>query len=148
MSYTERLSQSLAVVATIDPQSATAGTYLTDAVDMLQFRRAFFILSVGALTASNTSDFTVTGCSTSGGTYALVTGKTATQLTKAGSDDNKQVIIEVTAEEAAAQGFRFLKGQLITATAAALASVVVLAGQARYGAASDNDLASVDEIIA
>ena len=148
MGYTERLSEQLAVVATIDPASLTANTYLTDAIDMKLHRRVLFIIAVGALTSSNTTDFSVVGDTASGGSYATtITGKTITQLTKAGSDDNKQVLVEVTAEEVAAQGLRYIKGSLVTAAAAALGCVVALADSTRYGPASDYDLASVDEIV-
>jgi hypothetical protein len=149
MGYTERLSQQLAVVGTVDPQSATAETYLTDAIDMKQHRRVLFIVAVGALTSSNTTDFSVVGDPVTGGSYATtITGKAITQLTKAGSDDNKQVLVEVTAEECAAQGVAFIKGKLVTAAAAALACVIALADATRYGPASNFDLASVDEIVA
>lgn len=146
--YTERLSEQLAVVATIDPASLTANTYLTDAIDMKLHRRVLFIIAVGALTTNNTTDFSVVGDTASGGSYATaITGKAITQLTKAGSDDDKQVLVEVTAEEVAAQGLRYIKGSLVTATAAALGCVVALADSTRYGPASDYDLASVDEIV-
>lgn len=149
MGYTERLSEQLAVVGVVNPASLTANTYLTGVIDMLLHRRALFILAVGALTTDNTTDFSVVGDTASGGSYATtITGKVITQLTKAGSDDNKQVLVEVTAEEVAAQGLRYIKGKVVTATAAALGCVVALADATRYGPASAYDLASVDEIVA
>lgn len=146
--YTESLSESLAVVATIDPQSVGVGTANTDVIDLKLYRRVLFVLAVGALGASGTVDFAVRGDSASGGSFTTnITGKAITQLTKAGSDDNKQVVVEISAEEAAAQGFRYVRGLLTVGTAASQACVVVLAGGLRYSPAAEFDLASVDEIV-
>jgi len=149
MTYTERLSQQLAVVGVIDPASKSANTYLTGVIDMKLHRRVLFVLMVGALTTNNTTDFSIVGDTASGGSYATtITGKSITQLTQAGTDDNKQVLVEVTAEEVAAQGLRYIKGKLVTATAAALASVIALGSDGRYGPNSGNNIAAVDEIVA
>lgn len=146
--YNAGLRETLAVVSTIDPASQAAGTVLGDAVDMQKYRRVLFILSVGALGASATVDMKLVADTASGGSYATdLTGKAIAQLTKAGSDDNKQVAIEVTAEEVAAQGMRYVKPSVTVGTAACLVSLVGIAGFARYGQAADNDLASVDELV-
>jgi len=71
-----------------------------------------------------------------------------TALTAAGTDDNKQAKVEVTAEECAAQGVRYLRGDLVIAVAASLVCVIVQAAPNRYSPAADFDLASVDEIVA
>ena len=145
---TYALSESLALVATIDPASVAASTVTSDVIDLKLARRVVFIVAVGTLGASATVDFVVKGDSTSGGSFTTtITGKTITQLTKASSDDNKQVIVEVSAEEAAQQGFRYVRGSLTVGVAASQACVIALAGDLRYSAAADFDLASVDEII-
>lgn len=145
--YTERLSEALAVVSTIDPVSQSAATVTGDIIDMSKYSRLLFVLSVGALGASATVDYLIQGSAASNmGSPATITGKSITQLTKAGSDDNKQVIVEVTAEEVAAQGFRYVRDSLTVATAACLISVVVL-GLVDVTPASALDLATVDEIV-
>ena len=137
----------LPLVGTVDPQSASAGDYATDIVDMSKFQKVVFYILVGAMTTNGTLDFVVKGDSASGGSFTTtVTGKAITQFTKAGSDDNKQAVVEVTAEELAEQGFRYVKGVLTTATAASIVAVAVVGVDARYAPA--DDLASVDEVVA
>lgn len=144
----QRLTEELALVSTLDPVSQGAATVTSDVVDMRVFRRIIFILSVGAMTASSTVDMVIKGDSASGGSFTTtVTGKAITQLTQAGTDANKQVIIEVTAEELAAQGFRYCRASVTVAAAASLISLVALGARARYESAAEYDLASVDEII-
>ena len=136
----------LPLVGTVDPQSASANDYATDVVDMAKFQKVVFYLLVGALGSSATVDFVVKGDATSGGSYATtVTGKSITQLTKAGSDDNKQVVVEVTAEDVVQQGLRYIKGIVTTAVAASQIAVAVVGVDARYAPA--DDLSSVDEIV-
>lgn len=143
-----RLSEELAVISTIDPVSQSAATVTGDSIDMADYHKVLFVLSVGALGASATVDFSVKGDAASGGSYSTnITDKAITQLTKAGTDDNKQVIVEVTSEEVGAQGYRYIRPSLTVATAACLVSVVAL-GKTRYAPAAEYDLASVDEIVA
>jgi hypothetical protein len=142
------LSESLAIAATIDPQSVSAGSATTDVIDLRHYRSVLFIVAAGVLGASGTLDFAVRGDTTSGGSFTTtITNKTITQLTKAGSDDNKQVIVEVSAEEAAAQGFRFVRGLLTVGVAASQVCVIALASGLRYSPAAEFDLASVNEIV-
>jgi hypothetical protein len=147
MSYA-MLSEQLAVAATIDPANVSPSTVPTDVIDLSRARRVLFIIAVGALGTSATVDFVVKGDTTSGGSFTTtVTGKTIAQLTKAGSDDNKQVVVEVSAGEAAVQGFRYVRGSLTVGTAASQVCVIALTGDLRYSPASEFDLASVDEIV-
>ena len=136
-----------AIVGTIDPDAYTANTYLTDAIDMSKFDRVLFIVAVGDLTTNNTTDFSVHASATSGGSYGLLAGSAITQLTEAGSDSDKQVLVEVKAIDVLAAGKQFVKGVLVTATAAADAAVIALGFDPQYGPASMYDLASVDEVI-
>ncbi len=147
MGYTERLSEQLAVVACIDPDAYGTGAQSSDAIDMRYHRRVIFIVQVGTLGTNATVDFKVQECATSGGSYSDLSGKSITQLTDAGTDDDKQAIVEVAAEEMGA-GMRYLKGVLTIGTAASDAGVIALADCTRYHPASDYDLASVDEIVA
>jgi hypothetical protein len=142
------LSETLAIVGKIDPASLSAGAVNTTVIDMKYIRRLMFIVAVGALGTSGTVDFLLKGDTSAGGSFATtITGKSITQLTKAGSDDNKQVIVEVSAEEVMQQGFRYVRGVLTVGTAASQACVIALGGDLRYTAAADYDLASVDEIV-
>lgn len=145
----ERLSEQMAVVGAIDPDQYAASTVSTDVIDMLNFRRVLFIVKAGVLGASATLDFEVNGDTASGGTFATqITGKAITQMTKAGTDDDKQALVEVTAEEVAAQGFRYIRGDLTIGVAASYADVTALGAHTRYHPANMYDVASVDEITA
>lgn len=146
--YTERLSEALAVVSCIDPDAYTAAAYNGDVIDMSKYSRVLFIVQVGTLGSSATVDWLLKGDTASGGSYTTtITGKSITQLTQAGTDDDKQVVIEVTAEEVAAQGFRYIRETLTVATATSDAGSVAI-GLVDVTPASALDLASVDEILA
>jgi len=147
MAYTERLSEQLAIVACIDPDAYGTGAQSSDVIDMRYHRRVMFIVMAGTLGSSATLDFKVQECATSGGTYSDLSGKSITQLTDAGTDDDKQAIVEVAAEEMGA-GMRYLKGILTVGTATSDAGVIALADVTRYKPANAYDLSSVDEIVA
>jgi len=151
MSYTKRLSEELAVVATIDPDAYTTGTQTSDIIDMRYHKRVMFIVQAGALGSTGTIDFLVYGDSAAAmGTEVALTGKAITQLTEAGTDSDKQAIVEVTAEEVASQivGGRYIRGKMAVLVATSDAGMIALADHSRYAPASVYDLASVDEIVA
>lgn len=143
----DKASERLALVGTIDPDAYAAGTYLTDAIDMADFDRVLFLILAGDLVTNNTTDFKVTASVASGGTYYDLTGAAITQLTEAGSDSDKQAMVEVKAIDVLAAGYRYIKGSLTVATAGADASVVALGFDPHYGPASDQNLTSVAEIV-
>lgn len=139
-------SEQQALVGIIDPDAYTAATYLTAAIDMSKFESIQAIVSVGDLGTNATVDAKLTASATSGGTYSDVTGKAITQLTQAGSDDNKQAIINLRGEELT-EGLRFVKLSMTVATATSDAGAFVMGANPRVGPASDNDLSTVDEIV-
>jgi hypothetical protein len=147
MIATSKLHQRVAVLATIDPQSGAAGTFDSDAVSMSLFRRALFILLVGAMGALATVDAKLQGSVNGTSGWTDITGRAITQLTKAGSDDNKQALVEISDAELNDAGYRYVRMRVTTATEASLIAVLALGGDPRYPVASDNDLASVDEIV-
>ena len=143
--YTEQLSQGLALIATIHPASYSAKTS-SDGIDMKLFRRVMFVINAGVLGA-NTCTGVVTG-STDNSTFATtITGKSLAAGTFSGTiDNNREAIIEVTAEECETAGVRYIRLDL-TPSGAALLSAVALAGVVRYSPASDYNLTSVNEIV-
>jgi len=149
------LSEQLAVVSVIDPADRASGTTLGDVIDMQMHNKLMFIVMVGNIQKPNTIDFKVTECATTGGTYVPISGKSITQLTQAGTDHNKQAIINLDASELTA-GYRYVKGRLyvagVTGTGNNGQTVLTLAGKTRYSDAVTStaygDLASVDEIVA
>lgn len=146
--YNEALSEQLAVVATIDPDAYGTGDQTTDIIDMKLHRRVLFIILGGTLGTVATLDFLVKGSASSNmASPSNLTGKAVTQLTEAGTDSDKQALVEVTAEEVAAQGFRYIQGTASLAAATSDYGLVAIADFSRYSTADENDLASVDEIV-
>jgi len=146
---TQRLSENVAVVATIDPDAYSAAAYNSDAVDMANMDRVMFIVQVGTMASTSTVDFKLQGDTASGFSSPVdLTGKAITQLTEAGADSDKQAIVEVTGDEVLAQGLRYVRGVMTVATAASDAGVIALGQSLRYQPAENFDLASVDEIVA
>ena len=142
------IAESVAVVGCIDPDAYATGATNDDVVDMKYFHEVMYVVMAGDLGSSATIDFGVYGDTASNGSFAtLITGKSITQLTDAGTDSNKQAIVRVTAEEVAAQGLRYLRGKLTVGAATSDAGVVTLASPNRYEPVSGFDLSSVDEII-
>lgn len=148
--YNEALSQQLAVVATIDPDSLSAGAANSDAVDMSKFNRVLFLFLSGDLGTSATMDGKLQGSVDGSTGWTDLSGKSITQFTQAGSDSDKQALVEITAEELAGYGsgtYRYVRGVITIGTAASEAALVALGASARFHPASDDDLASVDEIV-
>ena len=149
------MSERLAVVSVIDPADRASSTTLGDVIDMSVHRKLMFIVMVGNIQKPNTIDFKVTECATTGGTYVPISGKSITQLTQAGTDHNKQAIINLDASELTT-GYRYVKGRLyvagVTGTGNNGNAVLTLADHSRFSDAvtttTYGDLASVDEIVA
>jgi uncharacterized membrane protein len=149
-----KLSETLAIVSVIDPDAYTTGTHLGDAIDMSVHRRIMVIVSVGTFVTGGTAGTVtcvLTEATTSSGTYRQISGKSITALTRAGTDDDKQAIINLSADELSA-GYRYVKVSMRVNVKGADAASIALAGQSRYADAAASttycDLASVDEIVA
>lgn len=141
MAFCERLSEQLAVVATIDPVTGATAAANTDVFSMQLHRRALFILQTGATVATGIL------CNIQENAAAAFTAGTATLLTLAATACTavaSQYLFEVSAEAMSA-GFTHLRGQFDPA-GASIYAVVVLADVDRYKPASDRDLASVVSI--
>ena len=138
-------SEQWAVVGVVDPDANTAAEYLTSAIDMSLWSRLVAVVQAGTLGSSATLDFKLTDASASGGSYSDITGKAITQLTQAGTDADKQAIINLRFDELN-EDARYVKAAMTVGTATSDCSVIVM-GLPRYYPASDNDLSSVDEIV-
>jgi len=142
-------SEAAAVVATVDPDALAVGAISSDYVDMDVFDQVMAVIMAGVLGAAATLDAKLEQAQDSSGTGVKdITGKAITQLVKA-TDDGKQAIINCRAEELdLANAFTHVRLTLTVGAAISDGGAVVLGMGARYGPASDNDLASVAEIIA
>ena len=141
MAFCERLSEQLAVIATVDPTNAVTLITATDVFSMATHRRALFILQTGVTVGTgilcNIEEAPVVGMTGS----AVILTRAAVDCTAADS----QYLFEVSAEAMAA-GNIFLRGRF-TPTGASILSCVVLADVTRYHPATDTpDLGTVVSI--
>ncbi len=146
-----KASELAAIVAVINPVSQGVGTATSGWVAAKDFQRFMAILKVGVLGAAATVDAKLEQATDSGGTGAKdVTSKSITQLTKAGTDDNKQVIINLNPAQDLdiANSFDYFRLSVTVGAAASLIDGTVIGYAARQGVASDNDASTVDEVVA
>lgn len=146
-----RPSDRAAVVGVIDPDATAAGTVTTGWIDASDFERFMAIVFAGTLGTNATVDAKLQQATDGSGTGVKdITNKAITQLTQDGTDESdKQAVINLTAEELdVANGFTHFRLSVTIGTATSDAGGVVLGMDARYGPASDNDAASVAEIVA
>lgn len=150
MNYNLLPSDRVAVADAIDPSSQAAGAQSTAWIPMATYRSVMAVIQAGAFGTNATLDAKLEQAKDASGTGAKdVTGKAITQMTDAGSDANKQAVINCRAEELDfANSFTHVRLTVTVATAATLTAAVLLGLDARYDVASANDAASVDEIVA
>lgn len=148
-------SEVAAVVGIIDPDAYTAATYTSSWADITKFENIMAIVMAGTLGTNATVDASIKIATDASGTNAVVaTGKSITQLTEAGTDSDKQAIINLRAEEVSGQvgttaTTKFTHAALVITLGTATSDLggLVLGFAPRHGPASDNDLAAVDEIV-
>lgn len=145
------MSERLPIVAAIDP-SNSATTQFSDAVDMKKYRRIMAIVQVGAFGTAGTADAEFEGGATSTGAWSTVfASKAITQLTEAGSDDNKQVVLNLSDAEVAATTKRWVRLKMTMGGTTNYCNAVILGWKGKYTEAytsiSYGDLSSVDEIV-
>lgn len=138
-----------AVVGVIDPDLNTAGTVTTGWISAADFQYLMATVMAGTLGSSATLDAKFEQATDSSGTGAKdVTGAAITQMTEAGGDSDTQAIIQIAAEDLdIANGFTHARLSMTVATASSGSAAIVLGFDPRYAPASDNDAASVAEIV-
>ena len=149
MAKTLNPSDLAAVVGMIDPDAYAANTYTTGWIDMNAFQSIMAVVMAGTLGASATVDAKFEQASDGTGTGAKdVSGSDITQLTKAGSDDDKQAVIQCNGEDLdLVGGFTHVRLSVTVGTATSDCGAIVLGVDPRYVPASASDLASVAEIV-
>lgn len=141
-------SERAAIVGVVDPDAYAAGSYTSDYFALKNFHRFMGIVLAGDLVASATLDAKFTVYTDGAGAGALdVPGAAMTQMTKAGSDDNKQAIVNFNVD-AVAGNTRYTHARLTVTLGAAGGDVgaVVLGLDPRNAPASDSDATTVDSI--
>jgi hypothetical protein len=145
MAYTERFSEDNEVLGHIPADSET--TAVTSGWLLMEnHHRAVALISVGDMVATATLDATLTQAQDSIGTGAkAITGKAITQLTQAGGDSNKVVMIELRSEELdVSNGFEYILLTITPAVAAVEFAAFVLGTVSRYKPVSTTN---VEEIV-
>lgn len=140
MAYCERLSEQLAIVATIDPVNVS-GTTTSDVFSMELHRRALFILKTGA---GATAGIGVAIQENAASAFTAGTGTLLSAAATAVVGASSQYIFEITAASLSA-GFTWVRATAAS-VGAQLLDMTVLADVERYHPASDRDLASVVSI--
>jgi len=141
-------SEVAAVIGTVDPDALTTAAHTSDYVAAADFESIMAIVMAGTLGTAATMDAKLVQATDSSGTGSKdITGKAITQLVKA-TDDDKQAIINCRAEELDLDNsFTHVALTITVGTAASDGGGLLLGLNPRMAPASDNDLASVAEIV-
>lgn len=142
-------SEEVAVVDVIDPDNYGTGNQTGSWVSAKDFQKYGAVVYAGDLGASATIDAKVQQATDSSGTSNKdIPNSSITQLTKADSDDNQQVVIEFRPEDLdVAGGFDHVRIEFTVGTASSDAGMTLYGLCPRHGPASDQDASTVDEIV-
>lgn len=143
-----RISEQVAVLATLDPVSQGAATVTTGWVSMGKFARLVALIGVGAMTATSTVDAKLQQATDAAGTGAKdIANKAITQLLAAGGN-NRQVEIDLRDDELDVNNnFAFVRLSITVAAAASLIQAALIGAVPRNGLASDSNQAGVVQIV-
>lgn len=117
-------SELIDVVAAIDPDAYSAAAVSSGYVDMSDYEAVLACGLVGDMVSTATFDLKLQS-STTASSGTDVSGKAITQLTEAGSDDNKQALINLRGEEIT-EGDRYVKMVRTLGTAGADSACLML----------------------
>ena len=139
-----------ALVGVVDADAYAASTVTSGWIDAKRFLNYLAVIAVGDFVATATLNAKLQQATDSSGTGAKdVTGKAITALTQAGTDDNKQALINLHQSELdVTGGFTHFRLSMTLGTAGGDLAGFVFGLNPTNGVASDNDLAAVDEIVA
>lgn len=142
-------SQRVAIVGNIDPDAYAASTVTTDWIAAKDFFNFMAIVQAGTLGSSATVDAKLEQATSAAGAGAKdISGKAITQLTQAGTDSDKQAIINLRSDELdIANDFTHFRLSITVGTATSDAGGIVLGFDPRFGPANESDAAAVDEIV-
>ena len=143
-----KLNEKIAILATLDPASVSAGTVLTAWVSLANFHSIAALIQTGVMGASATIDAKLRQATDNVGTGAKdIAGKALVQILKA-AGDNKQATIEARGEDLdVANGFGFVALSLTVGTAASMVGAMLVGANARYAPASSFNQAAVVQVV-
>jgi hypothetical protein len=143
-------SEQVGVVGRIDPDATVASTVTSGWIDSSKFKLYLAVVQAGTLGASATVDAKLQQATDGSGTGAKdITGKAITQLTQAGTDDDKDVVINLRPQQDMDLDNSFTHFRLSITVAVATSDIggIVLGIGPRSGPATDHDLTTVDEVV-
>lgn len=134
------------LVGVVDPDALTAAAHSTGWVKASDYQQFLAIIAVGTLGASATVNAKIEQATDGSGTGVKdVTGKAITELTQAGSDSDKQAMINFTPEDLDRDNdFDYVRLTVTVGVATSDGGAVLLGFESRYGGAHD---ATVDEVV-
>ena len=141
----QAITELVAIMSTITPVSAVTETLTGTQIDMYEFHEALFIAHGDSIATTGVFHLDIWGGAGSGVNSAVITGKTA--ATSASSVTASYQVIRVTAEEAAAQGYRYLFPLVTCLGTSAYIAMTGFGVHPRYAPADELDIAAVSEII-
>ena len=143
-----KASEMLAILATIDPASQSAGTATTGWVSVANHHGFIAVVQTGVLGTAATVDAKLQQATDSSGTGAKdITGKSITQILKA-TGDNKQTLINVKPEELdTVNGFGFVRVTVTVGVAASITGAQLLGVNPRFAPADTGNQAAVVQVV-
>ena len=143
-----KASEMLAILATIDPASQSAGTATTGWVSVANHHGLLAVVQTGVLGTLATVDAKLQQATDSTGAGAKdVAGRAITQIVKA-TGDNKQALINLKPEELdTINGFGFVRVALTVGVAASITGAQLLGVNPRFAPADSGNQAAVVQVI-
>ena len=143
-----KASEMLAILATIDPASQSAGSATTGWVSVANHHGLLAVVQTGVLSTLATVDAKLQQALDSSGTGAKdISGKAITQIVKA-TGDNKQALINLKPEDLdTVNGFGFVRVTVTVGVAASITSAQLLGVNPRFAPADAANQAAVVQVI-
>lgn len=136
MSYTNRVSEVMALLYNLAPVSVTNGVEVfTSYVSMANYHRAAIVIHTGVMAGGSTINAVVHQATdtTGAGVKHLTATKAITQLTQAGGDSGKDVIIEIQSEDLdVTNAFHCIALGYTVASAASIMSIEIYGVEPRF----------------
>lgn len=141
-------TERVAIVGVIDPDAYSTETVKTAFVPVSKFRRLMAVVMAGTLASSAVLAAKLQRADDASGTNPEdITGAAITNLTQAGSDSDKQAVINYDTQGEEGNAKKFIGLSLTLSGAGGDAGALLLGFDPFDAPASDADLASVDEIV-
>jgi hypothetical protein len=145
MTPNQKLSESLSLLATLDPASVAVGTVSTGWVNVGNHAALMALIGTGVNGTGATIDANIQQAASAAGAGAkAVTGKSITQIQQSVSGNNKQAIINFKTEDLdTTNGFCYVNITVTVGVAASIVGAALFGGFARFSDAATFNQAAV-----